>query len=287
MRRKIHHPNPWRTQTQIPIYASPISIMNYLRRSAWSFIQSELLNLQEEWGKLVDIYKNYMTYGTEKEFEDVRADYMELLFTGISTVEMEIYLGKGGREKEVKRNTTTINSVHSSITDHLKNVKSALVFMLAELNELSGFLSQVARLDTAENVNLNKDPSSTSSSSSSIIITELRKSLSYLYLAALQLQSLLEVFLSVFHDFIHLILNTIHLINIQESPDFIEEDADVEKILTFLDMKIEKDIFDFLLVNSGRVFKRGKSAFEPIQVPVGAGISFNDPIQNLTRLLTL
>ena len=88
-----------------------------------------------------------------------------------------------------------------------------------------------------------------------------------------QLQSLLKASVFVFHDFIHLILNTIHLLNIQESPDFIEEDADVEKILTFLDMKIEKDIFDFLLGNSVRVFKRGKSAFEPIQVAVGAGIS--------------
>jgi len=38
-------------------------------------------------------------------------------------------------------------------------------------------------------------------------------------------------------------------------------------------MKIEKDIFDFLRGNSVRVFKRGKSAFEPIQAAIGAGIS--------------
>ena len=219
---------------------------------SWSLIQSEVNNLNDHWGKLVEIYQGYMTYGADKELNEVKADYMELLFTGISTVELEIFLGKAGREKEIKKHTNAVNSISGSMMEHFRNIKCAIVLALMDLNEIGGFL-KFSRVDDARDV-----------------VADLRKALSYLYIGILHIQVLIQSFVEKFLHFFHLLLNTVHFFNIQEAPDFIEEDSDVDSVLEFLDLHISNSIFEFLIQNAAHKFKNPPPCLQEVHIPVSS-----------------
>lgn len=234
----------------------PLGIKYILFLKNWAMIQSEISSLNEHWSRLVDLYQTYMTFGATKELEICRVDYLELLLTGITCVEMELFLGDGGREKEAKKNTNAINSANASITEHLRTIKCSIVNLLTELNEIGGFLRQISGYEEA-----NK------------LMIELRKSCNYLFLAILHIQALVHNFVEVTLHFMHMIMNTIHSFNIQEVPDFIEEDADTDKVLEFLETSVDKDIFQFLLKNATLGSSVGESGKKKRASPFGE-ISF-------------
>ncbi|CAL8095775.1 unnamed protein product [Orchesella dallaii] len=210
----------------------PLGLKYILFLKNWAMIQSEMSSLNEHWGRLVDLYNNYMTFGGAKDLEVARVDYLELVLTGIVCVEMELFLGDGGREKEAKKNANAISTANASITEHLRTIKCSIVNLLTELNEIGGFLKQISGYEEANS-----------------LIVMLRKSCNYLFLAILHIQSLVHNFTEVYAHFMHMIMNTIHSFNVQEVPDFIEEDSDTDKVLEFLETVVDKDIFQFLMKN--------------------------------------
>lgn len=210
----------------------PLGLRYILFLKSWATIQGEFSSLSESWTKIVDVYQSYMTFGGMKEIEVTRIDYLELALTGISTVEMEIFLGSVGREKEAKKNINVINSATASIIEHIRTIKCSITNMLTELNEIGGFLKQVSEYEEANS-----------------ILIEIRKAVTYFFLAILNMQGLIHNFVELCLHFMNLIMNTIHSFNIQDLPDFIEEDSDTDKVLEFLQTKVNKDILKYLFAN--------------------------------------
>lgn len=210
----------------------PLGLKYILFLKNWAMIQGEISGLNEHWARLVDLHNNYLTLGGTRDMEAARVDYLELLLTGITCVEMELFLGDGGREKEAKKCTNAINTTNASITEHVRTIKCSIVNLLTELNEIGGFLQQLSGYEEA-----NK------------LMVELRKCCNYLFLAILQIQGLVHNYVEIYLHFMHMIMNTIHSYNAQEAPDYIEEDADTDKVLEFLETNMDKDIFQFLIKN--------------------------------------
>lgn len=240
----------------------PLGLKYILFLKNWAMIQGEISSLNEHWSRLVDLYNNYMTFGGVKELEVARVDYLELLLTGITCVEMELFLGDGGREKEAKKNINAINTANASITEHLRTIKCSIVNLLTELNEIGGFLKQISKYEEA-----------------TTLMVELRKSCNYLFLAILHIQSLVHNFVEVSLHFMHMIMNTIHSFNSQEVPDFIEEDADTDKVLEFLETSVDKDIFQFLMKNVTLGASSGGDTSQHMK-PVGPFGQLNFPEKN-------
>ena len=188
-----------------------------------------MITINEDWGKIVEIYTHYLTYGKGEPSEHIRADYVELLICGTGSVEMEVFLGSGGREKEAKKFGTAFHAAKLRLNDSLKNVKRSIIFMLTELNEIDGFYELISEKSNA-----------------CAAVKELSRMYTYLYLACLQFQHISDKFVKIFLYFMVLVLNTIHTYHVMETPDPLDDESDPDKVLELLKYPVEKDIYDMI-----------------------------------------
>jgi len=216
--------------------AKAISYKRYL-----SVIHGEMSGLHENWGKIVDVYNYYLSYGTGKASETVKADYADLLMTGVSSPELEMFLGSGGREKEAKKFINALQTAAGGFNDSVKNIKSNIIYLLRELTDITGF-HRYAQVSTDSTPSV----SGGGVADGLAIIGKLKQLMSVLYHGVLHAQLTVNTFLRSFLHFITMVINTAHTFHVIENSEMSEEDADPERVFELLRFKVMINIFQML-----------------------------------------
>jgi len=208
---------------------NPVGIRCVLFLKNQTVVMNELENISDHWKKLHVVYKNYLTCDGSLHYIRGRFAYVNMLLTGTVPAELEMFLGCG-KEKELKKHSNIITTTCNAISECTRPLKTAIIAIMLNLNEIDGFLRNITGHDKAQKV-----------------IKSLIKVNTCIYIAVIHIQTLANNFMDTALHFIHLLLNVIHSFDAQELSDVVEEEVDTDKVLEFLAFDLQSNVIKHLM----------------------------------------